>query len=92
MYSIAFSQHENKQVPLSEFNLANNTSPAFVLINESPSEVYVPENLKALTIHALNNFDGSLSIEISPYYFINTKSIGRTFFTYLGIKKNRRHI
>lgn len=84
--SVVFSQND-KQIDLSEFNLSNNSSPAFVLINESPTEVYIPENLDALTIHALNNLDGSLSIEVSPYYFINTKSKNRTFFKYIGIEK-----
>tara|TARA_R110002033_G_scaffold168465_1_gene208296 strand:- start:2814 stop:3926 length:1113 start_codon:yes stop_codon:yes gene_type:complete len=82
-----FPQEKENKIELSEFNLSNNTSPAFVLINESPTEVYVPENLKALTIHTLNNFDGSLSLELSPYYFINTKSMGRTFLKYVGIQK-----
>jgi hypothetical protein len=81
-----FSQDDDKkEIDLSEFQLANISSPAFVLINESPSEIYVPENLKSLTIHALNNFSEGLSIEVSPYYFLNTKSEDRTFFKYLGI-------
>ncbi len=81
-----FSQ-ENKQIDLSEFNLSNTTSPAFVLISESPTDVYIPENLKSLTIHALNNFDGSLSLEVAPYYFINANSKDRSFFRYVGIQK-----
>jgi len=83
----SISQNTEVKQILSEFNLANNSSPAFVLIEESPSEIYVPDNLKALTIHALNNFDGSLSIELNPYYLINTKSEERTFFTYIGVEK-----
>ncbi|MEM8509332.1 MAG: hypothetical protein AAF717_15985 [Bacteroidota bacterium] len=82
-YSV-FSQ----KIPLSEFNLANSTSPAFVLIEESPTEVYVPENLKALTIHALNNFGANLSIELNPYYYLDTKNEGRTFFRYLGLEQD----
>jgi len=82
-----YSQNDKTQIDLSEFNLSNTSSPAFVLINESPSEIYVPENLKSLTIHALNNLSESLSIEVSPYYFINTKSKDRSFFKYIGLKK-----
>jgi hypothetical protein len=72
---------------LGEFELSNISSPAFVLINESPSEIYVPENLRSLTVHALNNLSESLSIEVSPYYFINTKSKDRSFFKYIGLKQ-----
>ena len=91
IYFITFvhtlSQNKKEAQLLSEFNLTNSSSPAFVLIEEAPSEIYIPENLKALTVHALNNFDGSLSIELSPYYFINTKSKDRSFFKYIGIEK-----
>lgn len=82
-----FGQEANT-IDLSEFQLENNTSPAFVLIGEAPSEIYVPENLKALTIHALSNLGGSLSVEVSPYYFINTKSEDRTYFRFIGVEKD----
>ena len=84
---ISYSQNDEKQIDLSEFNLSNVSSPAFVLINESPTEIYVPENLKSLTIHALNNLSEGLSIELSPYYFLNTESKDRSFFKYIGLKK-----
>lgn len=89
---ISYSQDESDKLDFNEFKLANVSSPAFVLINESPSEIYVPENLKSLTIHvlnSLNNFDDlseGLSIELSPYYFLTKKSKDRTFFKYIGIK------
>ncbi|MEE1962012.1 hypothetical protein V1387_04890 [Allomuricauda taeanensis] len=78
-----------QQIPLSEFKLSNSTAPVFILLEETPTEVYVPENLKSLTIHALNNFNESISIELNPYYFIDTKNKGRTFYKYLGIEEEK---
>lgn len=77
----------SQQIPLSEFNLSNSAAPAFVLLEETPTEVYVPENLKALTIHALSNFNESLSVEVNPYYFLGVKDKNkkRTFYNYIGI-------
>lgn len=80
------SQNDSK-IPLSEFNLSNNSSPAFVLVNETPTEIYIPENLKALTLHVLNNFDGNISVELTPYYFLNRKSKSRSFKKYIGIEE-----
>ncbi|MEM6895380.1 MAG: hypothetical protein AAF554_16915 [Bacteroidota bacterium] len=75
-----------QQIPLSEFNLSNSTAPAFVLLEETPTEIYVPENIKSLTIHALNNFNESLSVELNPYYFIDTKNENRTFYRFIGLE------
>lgn len=83
---VSYSQDKEKQIDLSEFTLSNISSPAFVLINESPSEIYVPENLKSLTIHTLNNLSDGLSIEVSPYYFLSKKSPNRSFFSYIGLR------
>jgi len=79
-------------IPLSEFNMSNISSPAFVLINESPSEVYVPENLKALVVHSTSNFKGGLSVELMPYYYINTESKDRNFLKFVGIKKTGERV
>lgn len=80
-------QKDALNIPLSEFNMSNITSPAFVLINESPSEIYVPENLKSLIVHTTSNFKGGLSVELTPYYYINTNSKDRNFLKYIGIKE-----
>lgn len=81
-----FSQNTTSDELINQFDLANVSSPAFVLINESPTEIYIPENLKALTIHALSNIGENLSIELNPYYFFNKKE-NRTFHKYIGIEK-----
>jgi len=80
-YQVTFSQ-----VDLGEFNLSNTTSPAFLLVEESPTFIYTPENLKALVIHALDNFGESLSVEVTPYFLLGTQSKDRTYYKYMGLK------
>lgn len=75
----------NSQVDLSEFRMSNNASPAFMLVEESPTVVYVPDNLRALSIYAMDNLGKSLSIELNPYFFINPDKKGRTFYKYMGV-------
>lgn len=78
---ISYSQ--TSDLNLGDFKLSNVTSPAFLLLEESPTEIYTPDNLKPLTIHALNNFNGNLSIEFVPYFFTNVRN--RTYFKYVGV-------
>jgi len=76
------------QVDLGEFTMSNQTSPAFLLVEESPTSIYTPENIKALSVHVLDNLGESLSIELTPYFYINTKSKDRTYEKYIGVEKN----
>ena len=77
-----------QQVDLSEFTLANASTPAFVLVEETPTAIYTPENLKALAIHALDNFGKSLSIEATPYFLINQERKDRTYQKYIGVMQD----
>ena len=62
-----------QNVDLSQFTLSNPSSPAFVLVEETPTAIYTPDNFKALALHALDNFGESFSIEATPYFLINQK-------------------
>ena len=79
---------QNSGVDLSQFQMSNNTSPAFQLLEETVTDIYTPENVKALALHVQNNFGESMAIEVAPYFFINTKSKSRTYERYIGITKN----
>ncbi len=68
--------------------MTNNTSPAFLIVEETPTQIYTPTNVKALAIHALDNFGKSISVEVAPYYFIGNKKTDRSYFKYMGIIKN----
>ncbi|RZN83523.1 MAG: hypothetical protein EVB11_04940 [Winogradskyella sp.] len=74
-----------QQVDLSEFTLTNTSSPAFVLVEETPTAIYMPENLKAIAIHALDNFGESLSVELTPHFLINQNRKDRTYQKYIGV-------
>tara|TARA_R110002072_G_scaffold7503_2_gene40935 strand:- start:730526 stop:731665 length:1140 start_codon:yes stop_codon:yes gene_type:complete len=78
-----FSFSQNAEISLADYTLTDPTSPAFLILEESPTEIYTPNNLKPMIIHALNNFDGGLSVEFVPYFF--TKDNNRTYFKYIGV-------
>ena len=79
--------YAQQDIDLSKFQMSNNTSPAFQLLEETVTDVYTPENVKALAFHVQNNFGESMAIEIAPYFFINTKSKNRTYYKYIGVTK-----
>lgn len=72
-------------VNLNEFQMSNNTSPAFLLLEETVTDIYTPENVKALALHVQNNFGESMAIEVAPYFFMNPKSKNRTYYKYIGV-------
>ncbi len=74
-----------QNINLKDFQMSNTTSPAFQLLEETVTDVYTPENVKALALHVQNNFGESLAIEVAPYFFINTKSKNRTYYRYIGV-------
>jgi len=81
-----FSLKSVAQIDLSQFQLSNATSAAFMLVEETPTAIASPENLRALAIYALDNFGESISIEVSPYFFIGTKNTARTYYRYVGVE------
>ncbi|MEP3836928.1 MAG: hypothetical protein ABJM36_04745 [Algibacter sp.] len=85
--SISFNGY-SQNVDLSKFTLSNNSSPAFVLLGETPTAIYTPRNFKALSIHALNNFGESLSVEVTPYFLINQERRDRTYQKYIGVMED----
>ncbi|WP_353777299.1 hypothetical protein [Winogradskyella sp. 3972H.M.0a.05] len=80
----AFLFSQDAESSLGDFTLSNNSSPAFLLVEETPTSIYTPENLRALAIHALDNLGQSISIEFAPYFFIGKEN--RTYYNYVGLK------
>ena len=54
---------------LDELNLPS--SPAFVLLDESPANIEKPTNPKAVAISLINVWEGSGAIEFSPYWLFD---------------------
>ncbi len=71
------------QDPIDLSDLATPSSPAFVLMDLSPSTVFVPSNLKALSLNVLSDFasnDNSnvpknYAIELTPFWYIKNSNM-----------------
>ena len=85
----AVAQDKALNENLGDFTMSNPSSPAFLLVGESPTNVYTPNNIKALALHVSDNFGESLSIEFAPYFFINSKSKNRSYYKYIGLEKDK---
>lgn len=83
--SLMFTFGQAQQIDLSKFTLSNGSSPAFILVGETPTEIYAPVNLKALTLHVQENFGESISIEATPYFLINQQRKDRSYQKYIGV-------
>lgn len=76
---------QTNAIKLDKFQMANSTSPAFLLLEETVTDVYTPENVKALALHVQDNLGQSMAIELAPYFFINPKGRERTYYRYVGV-------
>lgn len=76
---------QDEKANLSYLQLSNVTSPAFLILDETPTSVYTPENLRAFMIHSLQNLGENISIEVTPYFFLNNE--GETYYKFKGIEK-----
>ena len=81
--SLARSSSQEQQLDLGRFNMSNASTPAFLMVEASPTTIYTPDNLKSLVLHALNNFGKSASVEITPYFFIKEINKNRTYNSFV---------
>lgn len=88
-FSFSVFAQEHLKENLGDFVMSNPSSPAFLLVGDSPTTIYTPNNIKALALHISNNFGENLSIEFAPYFFINEKSKNRTYYKYVGLEKDK---
>ncbi|CAL2095117.1 conserved exported protein of unknown function [Tenacibaculum sp. 190524A02b] len=81
------AQNSTKEVKLK--SLAPPNSPAFVLMDVTPTTISTPQSIQALSIQTLNAFSGnsnnnvapnSYAIELQPYWYKKRTDIN--FFTY----------
>ena len=86
---ISAQETENK-VDLGNFTMSNDASSAFILLEETPTAIYTTNNLKALSLHVLNNLGQSLSIEVAPYFLINRNDTNKTYKRYMGIQESNQ--
>nr|WP_321245325.1 hypothetical protein [uncultured Psychroserpens sp.] len=84
----ANAQEENK-ASVNDFNFESSANPAFTIIEETPTAINTPDNIKSLALYVSNGFsNGNIALETNPYWLIpNTKD--KSYEDYRGIKKNR---
>ena len=84
----ANAQEENK-ASVNDFNFESTANPAFTIIEETPTAINTPDNIKSLALYVSNGFsNGNIALETNPYWLIpNTKD--KSYEDYRGIKKNR---
>jgi len=92
---IIFSQ-SGKNIELQ--NLAPPNSPAFVLMDVTPSNIIVPENIQAFSIQTINAFAGTsddgfsnnnYAVEFQPYWY--KKRTNMNFFKYNNLTSKKKN-
>ncbi|MEM5566872.1 hypothetical protein WNY78_17250 [Psychroserpens sp. AS72] len=93
--STVFAQTDTNPVAALE-NLAPPSSPAFILMDLTPSNIMVPENIQAFSIQTISAFSGDSSnglsnnnyaVEFQPYWYVKRENMN--FFKYNNLKKNK---
>ena len=77
---------QNNGKALDEFNFDSTTNPAFSLLEETPSVISTPNDIKSLGLYLSNGFSNTnIALEVNPYWFIDF-DIKRSYRNYRGIK------
>ena len=83
------SQNNQESKSINDFNFESTTNPAFSLLEETPTQINTPENIKALGLYLSNGFSNSnIALEINPYWFLDHKD--KSYESYRGIKKKSK--
>lgn len=55
------------------------TAPALMLLDNAPTNIETPKNIKAITAGILNGIGNNTALEFTPYFFLNTN---KNFYNY----------
>ncbi len=84
--TVVFAQ---ENISINDFNFESTTNPAFSLLEETPTQINTPDNLKALGLYLSNGFSNTnIAVEVNPYWIIDF-DIKRSYQNYRGIKTNK---
>ncbi|MDC8002431.1 hypothetical protein POV27_00070 [Aureisphaera galaxeae] len=73
---------------INDFNFESVSNPAFTLLDESPTQIYTPDNIKSLALYLSNGFENTnIAVELNPYWYIDFEG-KRSYRKFRGIKKN----
>ena len=77
---------QNDQKSISDFNFESVTNPAFLLLGETPTAIYTPNNIKSLGLYLSNGFSNSnIAIEVNPYWWFFGTMKNKSYRGYRGI-------
>lgn len=85
-------------VPSAELqNLAPPSSPAFVLMDITPSNIIIPENVQAFSVQTINAFtgnseaaNGNYAVELQPYWYVKRENMN--FFKYNNLTSSKSQV
>lgn len=85
LFSISIIAQEKASI--NDFNFESVTNPAFILLDETPTQLHTPENLKSLSVYLANGFSNTnIAVEVNPYWYIDFDE-KRTYKKYRGFKE-----
>lgn len=85
-FLFCFSLLAQEEPSINDFNFDSTTNPAFTLLDESPTQINTPDNLKALGLYLSNGFSNTnIALEVNPYWLIDFE-MERSYQKYRGIK------
>jgi hypothetical protein len=84
-FCLGFGFANAQTVPINDLNIP--TSPAFVMLGQSPASIEKPSNPKALGLSLINLWQGNGAVEFTPYWLTNKPS-----YTFSDDVKNKNPI
>ncbi|MBX2829218.1 MAG: hypothetical protein KTR22_13715, partial [Flavobacteriaceae bacterium] len=74
---------------INDFNFESVSNPAFTLLDESPTQIYTPDNIKSLALYLSNGFENTnIAVELNPYWYIDFEG-KRSYRRYRGIRSGK---
>lgn len=86
---IIFSQEKDDgKISINDLNFKSTTNPAFTLLEETPTAINIPDNLRSLAVYLYNGFNSNnIALEINPYWAFSLHKKDESYLEYLGIDK-----
>ncbi len=79
-------ENDDSKKSINDFNFESVTNPAFILLDETPTSISTPDNLKSLALYVSNGFsDNNIALEVNPYWILGGND-DTSYREYRGIK------
>ncbi|GAB5398424.1 MAG: hypothetical protein Aureis2KO_00090 [Aureisphaera sp.] len=85
----AASLWAQENASINDFNFESVSNPAFTLLDESPTQIYTPDNIKSLALYLSNGFENTnIAVELNPYWYIDFEG-KRSYRRFRGIRSGK---